>query len=108
MTNQIFKKNFPSENLFSFLERVCEKNEKCYIFNNCSYKKAQLTDELNPFLETCKPYYHLSKQKYIDKKMNYNKFMTVLRQICNHNTIKYTSEIKYEYSTYNIYYYFYF
>lgn len=108
MSTQIFKKPFAKEILFSFLDKLCEKTDKCYVFNNCSYKKALLNNELVCFLETCKPYYHLSKQKYLEDKINYKKLMTILRQICKFNKILYTSQIKYEYSIYNIHYYFYY
>ena len=108
MTSQIFKYDYPKELFFSFLEKICEKTEKCYIFNNCSYKKSQLNNELSEFIESCKPCYYLSKQKYLEQKINYKKLMTILRQICKHNKILYTSQIKYEYSSYNIHYYFYY
>ena len=59
-------------------------------------------------IEECKPYYHLSKRKYLEKKVTYNSFTTVLRQICNYNKIIYTSQIKYDKSKYEIVYYIYF
>ena len=48
------------------------------------------------------------RQKYLDKKLTYNSFTTVLRQICNFNKVKYVSQIKYDKSTYDIVYYIYF
>lgn len=108
MSSQIFKTPYPKELLFSFLEKVCEKTEKYYVFDNCSYKKGLLNNDLLDFLESCKPYYYLSKRKYVEEKINYKKFITVLRQICKYHKILYTSEIKYEYSKYNIHYYFYY
>jgi glycosyltransferase involved in cell wall biosynthesis len=59
------------------------------------------------FIEECRPYYHLSKKKYLDTKTTYNSFTTILRQICNFNKIKYVSQIKYDKSKYNIIYYIY-
>jgi hypothetical protein len=50
----------------------------------------------------------LSKQKYLERKLAYNNFTTILRQICNFCAINYTSVIKYDKSTYNIIYYIYF
>lgn len=108
MSNQTFKNQIPTELLFELLDNICSKTDKYYIINNDSYKKGVFTNEINEFFEKCKPYYHLSKQKYLERKLAYNTFTTVLRQICNFNKITYTSQIKYDKSNYNIIYYVYF
>lgn len=108
MSNQTFKKQFPSELLFEVLDNICSKTDKYYVINNDSYKKGLFTNSIGEFFEKCKPYYHLSKQKYLERKVTYNTFTTVLRQICNFNKITYTSQIKYDKSNYNIIYYVYF
>lgn len=108
MLNQNFKKEFPKEFIFELLENTCIKSDKYYTFNHESYKKGIFNNLLSEFLEKCKPYYHLSKQKYLDRKLTYNSFTTVIRQICNFTKITYTSVIKYDKSTYNIIYYIYF
>ena len=103
-TSQIFKKPVPTELLFSLLENICVKQNKHYVFNNISFKKGVFNNDISTFIEECKPYYHLSKQKYIDKKLTYNSFTTILRQICKCNNITYTYQIKYEKSGYDIIY----
>jgi hypothetical protein len=108
MSIQIFKNNVPNKIIFDLLNLICVKNEKYFIFNNNSFKKGLFNDEIVKFFEMCKPYYHISKQKYLERKVDYNSFTTVLRQICNFNKITYTSQIKYDKSTYNIFYYIYF
>jgi len=108
MSNQTFKNQIPTELLFELLDNICSKTDKYYIINNDSYKKGIFTNGINEFFEKCKPYYHLSKQKYLERKLTYNVFTTVLRQICNFNKITYTSQIKYDKSNYNIIYYVYF
>ena len=108
MSTQIFKNSIPSEKIFDLLESLCIKNDKYYLFDSISFKKGIFTEEINIFLEKCKPYYHLSKRKYLEKKVTYNSFTTVLRQICNFNKIIYTSQIKYDKSKYEIVYYIYF
>lgn len=108
MSAQIFKNNVPTKMLFELLDIICVKNEKYYYFNNISFKKGLFNNEILDFFEKCKPYYHISKQKYLEKKLDYNAFTTVLRQICNFNKITYTSQIKYDKSTYDIIYYIYF
>ena len=65
-------------------------------------------DTISNFIEECKPYYHLSKRIYLERKLTYNSFVTIIRQICNFNKITYTSQIKYDKSTYDIMYYIYF
>jgi len=102
MASQIFKKAIPNELLFSLLEKIAFKTEKRYILNNNSYKKGTLDTSVADFMESCKDYYFLSKQKYLDRKLTYNSFITVIRQICNFNKITYTSQIKYSKSDYDI------
>jgi hypothetical protein len=108
MSAQIFKKNVPNELLFELLESICVKNEKYYFFNSNSFKKGVFSNQIENFFINCKPYYHISKHKYLEKKVQYNTFTTILRQICNFNKITYTSQIKYDKSTYDINYYIYF
>jgi SNF2 family DNA or RNA helicase len=108
MSTQIFKRNIPNELLFNILDELCVKNDKYYIFNVDSFRKGVYKELISKFLETCKPYYHISKRKYLEKKLTFNSFITVLRQICNFNKITYTSQIKYDKSDYSIIYYIYF
>jgi len=108
MNSQIFKNKVPNELLISLLDEIAVKTEKCFVFNNNSYKKGIFNDTIPIFLEKCKPYYHISKRKYLERKINYNSFITILRQICNFNKITYTSQIKYDKSNYDIVYYIYF
>ena len=108
MSVQIFKKRLPNEDLFMLLDSICVKTDKYYIFNKNAYKKGGFGGEIPAFIEKVKPYYHASKQKYVDRKQTYNSFTTILRQICNFSKITYTSQIKYDKSTYDIVYYFYF
>jgi len=107
MTSQIFKDNIPNNLLFNLLEKICLKNFKFFTFNNDSFKKGIYTNDIQDFLKICNTYYHNSKKKYLERKLTYNNFTTILRQICNHNKIKYTTEIKYIKSNYNIVYYIY-
>ena len=108
MTSQIFKQPIPNNLLFDLLDKICLKNNKHYIFNSDSYKKGVFNEEIQKFIELCKPYYFISKRKYLDKKLSYNSFVTILRQVCNFNKIVYASQIIYDKSSYNIVYYIYF
>ena len=105
MSSQIFKQATPNTLLFEFLENTSIKTEKKYIFNKSSFKKGMLDNIIDNFINDCKPYYFSSKQKYLDRKITYNSLTTILRQICNFNKITYTSQIKYDKSSYEIEYY---
>lgn len=108
MSTQIFKNQIHNSLLFELLDKICFKNEKHYTLNKDSFKKGVYCEDIQNFLKTCMPYYHLSKRKYLEKKLTYNSFITVLRQICNYNKITYTSRIKYDKSMYDIVYYIYY
>ena len=108
MSIQIFKIPVSNENFFSFLDGICIKNEKHYILNKNSFKKGIYNNSISTFFEKIKSCYYLSKRKYLDRKLTYNSFTTVIRQICNFNKITYTSQIKYDKSVYDIVYYIYF
>ena len=108
MGSQVFKKQVPNELLFTLLENICMKNNNCYVFNTTTFRKGTFNELISNFLNELKPYYHLTKQKYIDRKLTYNSFTTILRQICKFNKIVYTSKIQYDKSVYEIVYYVYF
>jgi hypothetical protein len=105
MSNQIFKNTIPNEILINLLNKICIKNDNHFILNNISFKKGVYDNLIDEFFEIIKPYYHNSKKKYLERKLSYNNFITVIRQICNNNKIIYTSQIKYEKSVYEIVYF---
>lgn len=108
MTSQIFKEHVPNEMFFNLLENIAIKNDKYYSINKNSYKKGMFDNSIVEFIQQCKQYYYLSKHKYLDRKVTYNSFITIVRQICNFNKITYTSQIKYDKSNYDIWYYIYY
>lgn len=107
MSTQIFKAKIPNEEVFQFLGTFCLKNEKHYTLDFNSFKIGVFKEVIQNFIQKCIPYYHISKRKYLETKLTYNSFTTVLRQICNFNKITYTSQIKYDKSNYDIVYYIY-
>jgi hypothetical protein len=108
MSSQIFKKIIPKEILFELLEQICFKTDKHYLFDLNAYRKLMFYDLYISFCEKLKDYYHCSKRIYIERKMSYNAFTTIIRQICKSTNIMYTSQIKYNESKYNINYFIYF
>ena len=68
MSSQIFKNPIPSQLLIKLLNDIAIKTDKCYVLNNNAYKKGMFNDIIINFIEECKPYYYLSKRKYLEKK----------------------------------------
>ena len=109
MSNQIFKNDFPNDILFNLLDEIFyQKTTKCYIINNSSFKRAVHKDLVKDFCNELKEHYHVSKTFYVERNLNYSKFMTIIRQICNKKHISFSTQIKYDKSSYDIYYFIYF
>ena len=102
MSSQIFRKPVPKELLFELLDKVCIKTDKYYLIDTNAYRKLMFYNYHTEFCNSLKEYYNLSKQFYIERKMVYNSFTNIVRQICKVNNIMFTSQIKYNESKYNI------
>jgi hypothetical protein len=105
MTSQLFKSTeFPNDLLIEFLIKNCDDKQpdQPFIFNRDAFKRGNLNQSIQGFLEDCKPFYHKAKHYYLERKMTYNYFTTVLRQICNRNQITYSTNIRYCKSRYEI------
>jgi hypothetical protein len=108
MSNQILREKIPAALLYDLCENISIfKTDNYFVLNKSSFKKAEFNKLLEGFRESIKPYYHKSKIYYVERPLNYSKFITLLRQICKCNHISYTSKIKYDKSSYDIYYYIY-
>mgnify|MGYP001361294763 CR=1 FL=1 len=104
--SQILKSNHDFINDFLIEHGVKENNY--IIFNLDIFKKCQYNNIINEFLENSKPYYYKNKLHYLNREnITYNQFITVIRQICRHNLIPFSSKVKYHQSKYSIEYYFY-
>ena len=108
MSNQIFKKEFPNQLIFDFLERYAIKdNTKYYLVSRETFKAATYHGAIEKFCKDVIDYYFPCKKFYIKRKQNYKTFITILRQICKFNHLAFTSKIKYDKSKYEIIYYIY-
>lgn len=105
MSKQIFKQDISKNIIISFLNKYADITDKFYIFTKTNYKKAEYHNAIVPLCEYVKPLYHKSKQYYIERKLTYSKFITILRQLCKSVELSYTSRIVYGNSTYSIVYY---
>jgi hypothetical protein len=104
MKNQIFKTIIQSEVLWNFLKENAEETEDSYKFNKSLYKKAVFHETITPFVAGLDVYYYESKKHYIRRKMDYIKFITILRQLCNSIDVKYDTQLVYNNSSYEIVY----
>ena len=105
--SQIIKSSLPTNVLHELLIKICKREKNYYIFNNESYKKGNMYNLFEPFIESIKPYYYFSKQFYLDRQINFKMLATIIRQICNVQNIIYTNHIKYNKSNHEIHYYIY-
>ena len=103
--SQIFKRIVPQEKLYSLLEKICDKNDNYYLFNKSSFNKSKLLNILDDWCKDLEDYYHKSRKYYVTRKVDYKKFLTIIRQICNQNQLAYNSKIQYAKSNYEIVYY---
>ena len=108
MLNQIFKTQVPMACLFTLLDSFCIKGDNYYLVNMDSYKKMMFHEYQKDFIESLRDYYHTSKHFYLDRKLTYNSFTNIIRQICKSNDHNFTSKIKYNESKYNIEFFIYF
>jgi hypothetical protein len=104
---QIFKTIPSKEGFINFIKIHTNKERNYYKITNDVYKQMVFKQVITPFLETVRPHYHLSKLFYINRKMTYSRFITIIRHICKIVDITYTSNMKYSNSSYRIDYYIY-
>jgi hypothetical protein len=104
MSNQLFKSVVPLQLLFDLLDKICEKQSNHYLVDLHSYKKMLFHNYHEDFCEEMMKYYHSSKQFYITRKLTYNSFTNILRQICKLHNIGFTYYVKYSDYKYNIVY----
>jgi hypothetical protein len=108
---QIFKTPIARDIFFTYLDKLCLKNTQhgYYLYNKNAFKKGMYNETIREFIEYISRFYHISKRnKYLEKTMTNITFATILRQICNANSIRFTSKIKYDKSCYDIEYYIYY
>jgi hypothetical protein len=109
---QVFNKEVSLKCLYEILKdilnKVCMIDSSVqlditeFVVTKALFKRAEIHNLIKPFIETIKEHYYSSKQHYIDRQINYNNFITIIRQLCNVNDIKYVSTIVYSKSNYEI------
>jgi len=94
--SQIFRMTFDPQPFFDFLNKITIPNDNNqYIVDIPAYNKMFFLGLDKDFISNIRPYYHYSKLHYLDRKLTYNSFCTIIRQICNHCNIQYTTRVSY-------------
>jgi len=102
MSNQIFKHSVPNKLLFDLLDAICLKTDNYYLVDMNAYRKMLFHKYNEAFCTELKEYYFVGKHFYVTRKMTYKSFTNIIRQICKHNLLLFTSKMKYNESKYNI------
>jgi len=89
MPSTALKEKLPPEILIDFLEPICTKSSEYYIVNYETYRRAIYTSHYTDFIEKIRPYYFTCQLHFLDREINYKKFLTTLRQICSVSEFKY-------------------
>lgn len=98
--DQLFCKPIDNQMLRSFFDKISQEKNGSYLIDYNAYKKMLFHNLQSIFCEQLKPYYHQSKQFYLDREITYKAFATILRQVCKYNSIKITSRVRYIESIY--------
>jgi hypothetical protein len=86
--------------MINLLDNYCYTIDSAYILDSAFYKKITMDDTLEIFLRDLEPHYYKSKLNYLKECNTFNKFLTIVRQICNHNNIELSKKVVYEKSKY--------
>lgn len=98
--DQVFCKPIDPEILYGFFDKITYKKDDSYLIDYNAYKKLVFHNLQSEFRDQFKPYYYKSKYYYLERKLTYNSFATIIRQICKFNSIKIVSQIRYIESVY--------
>ena len=107
--SNIIKNNFNKDLFINLINKISKFNDtnKYFILNNESYKKGQINNLIEEFINNIKEFYVKSKKFYLSRTLNYKRFLTIIRQICKSQNIKFEIKINYIKSKYEIIYYIY-
>ena len=98
--NQLFKTIPDHKTVFGYLDEVCYREMDFFVVDDVVYKRIRYDDRIFRFYEYLRPFYHTSKQRYLDECSSRNGFLTVLRQLCKLYCIQFVSKVVYRNGTY--------
>ena len=104
--SQNIKPSLEKETITKIIKSITTYDEKkeIYIFSNVEYKRMCYHEQTKDILKTLRPHYYESKRFYLDRKLTFKSFSTILRQICKFVKIDISSRVVYTKSDYMIIY----
>ena len=101
----IFKKPVPKEILFNLLDNITTgMQDNQYLVTNTAFKKGIYNGLIQEFYSELKTYYCPSQMIYLERRLTYNNFITVIRHVCKSLDLEYERKMVYDKSTYEIVY----
>lgn len=104
----VFKERVPIDIFIELMESITDRKDaerpSKYLVDTATFKRGVYNGSIHVFFEKLKPYYRESKQMYVDRKLTYNSFITVVRHVCKCIDVEYTNQMRYDKSTYEIVY----
>jgi hypothetical protein len=93
--NQIFKTIPDHTIVFGYLDDVCCRDRDYFVVDDIVHHRMRYDDRITRLYDYLRPFYHTSKQKYLDECCSRNGFLTVLRQLCKLYCIQFASKVVY-------------
>lgn len=98
-SSQIFCKNVDFELVEPLLKKICDQLEGAYILDETAFSRLMYHNYADNFIAVIRPYYYTSKLFYVDRKLTFKSFSTIVRQICKASGKIISSKIKYFHSS---------
>ena len=99
--NHLFRAVPERDVIFGYLDEVCHRDNELFVVDDIAYKRMRYDDRIVRLYEYLRPFYHISKQKYLDEDCSRNSFLTVLRQLCKQYHIQFRSKVIYRNGSYD-------
>lgn len=97
--------NSITEYMYNYLDIYCIKDGDYLYINKEIYKKYEINNKVEEFINYITPFYKTSKKYFTERIRNYNNFISILRHICKLLKISYHKKIIYNNNSYYIVYY---
>ena len=102
--SNIFK-TIPDKNkILNYIKKNSYNINNKNIIDLNTYKESLHNGKIDKFIKYIKPFYLKNKYIYLERKINYKNYLTIIRQLLNIFNIKYIKNIKYIHSSYEIIY----
>ena len=100
MGSQVFRMIPDYHKVFSVLDEVCVNSEKYFVIKDTTYRQLLYCEKIEKFYDYLYPYYHVSKNFYLELERGYSGFLSVLRQLCKVFDIPFVSKVVYQHGSY--------